>query len=74
VLDLDTKYAASSRNEARKKYRGQGQGMSQLVVNLPMIKVTVRKEYLHNLKDGHGEFVEGVWVYGKVDTWTCSLF
>ena len=39
--------------------------MSQLVVNLPMIKVWVRKEYLRDLKDGHGEFVEGIWVTAK---------
>ncbi len=30
-----------------------------------MIKVWVRKEYLRDLKDGHGEFVEGVWVAAK---------
>ena len=39
--------------------------MSQLVVNLPMIKVWVRKEYLRDLKDGYGEFVEGIWVAAK---------
>ena len=39
--------------------------MSQLVVNLPAQKVWVRKEYLRDLKDGHGEFVEGVWVSAK---------
>ena len=39
--------------------------MSQLVINLPAIKVWVRKEYLRDLKDGYGEFVEGVWVSVK---------
>ena len=39
--------------------------MSHLLVNLPSEKVWVRKEYLRDLKDGHGEFVEGVWVSVK---------
>jgi hypothetical protein len=39
--------------------------MSQLIVNLPPQKVWVRKEYLRDLQDGHGEFVEGVWVTAK---------
>ena len=39
--------------------------MSHLVVNLPTRKVWVRKEYLRDLQDGHGEFVEGVWVAAK---------
>ena len=39
--------------------------MSQLVVNLPSQKVWVRKEYLRDLQDGYGEFVEGVWVSAK---------
>ena len=39
--------------------------MSQLLVNLPAYKVWVRKEYLRDLQDGHGEFVEGVWVSAK---------
>jgi hypothetical protein len=39
--------------------------MSQLICNLPSQKVWVRKEYLRDLKDGHGEFVEGVWVSAK---------
>ena len=34
--------------------------MSQLIINLPSQKVWVRKEYLRDLKDGFGEFVEGV--------------
>jgi hypothetical protein len=39
--------------------------MSELICNLPAEKVWVRKEYLRNLKDGHGEFVEGVWITVK---------
>jgi len=39
--------------------------MSCLITNLPATKVWVRKEYLHDLKDGYGEFVEGVWVSAK---------
>ena len=37
----------------------------QLVINLPSEKVWVRKEYLRDHVDGHGEFVEGVWVSAK---------
>ena len=36
-----------------------------LICNLPDEKVYVRKEYLRDLQDGHGEFVEGVWVSAK---------
>ena len=39
--------------------------MSQLITNIPAKKVWVRKEYLRDLQDGHGEFVEGVWVSAK---------
>jgi hypothetical protein len=39
--------------------------VSELIVNLPAQKVWVRKEYLRDLQDGHGEFVEGVWVSAK---------
>ncbi len=39
--------------------------MSELICNIPAEKVWVRKEYLRNLKDGHGEFVEGVWITVK---------
>ena len=39
--------------------------MSTLVVNLPSIDVWVRKEYLRDGEDGHGEFVKGVWVTAK---------
>ena len=36
-----------------------------LFCNLPAEKVWVRKEYLRDHQDGHGEFVEGVWVSAK---------
>ncbi len=39
--------------------------MSQLIVNLPPQKVWVRKEYLRDLQDGYGEFVEGVLITAK---------
>jgi hypothetical protein len=39
--------------------------MSQLIVNLPPQKVWIRKEYLRDHQDGHGEFEEGVWVTAK---------
>ena len=39
--------------------------MSTLIVNIPPKQVWVRKEYLRDLKDGHGEFVDGVWVTAK---------
>tara|TARA_S200002703_G_scaffold38048_1_gene33320 strand:+ start:952 stop:1254 length:303 start_codon:yes stop_codon:yes gene_type:complete len=39
--------------------------MSTLICNLPSIDVWVRREYLRDLQDGHGEFVKGVWVTAK---------
>jgi len=39
--------------------------MSALIANLPSQKVWVRKEYLRDLCDGFGEYVEGVWVSVK---------
>jgi hypothetical protein len=39
--------------------------LSQLICNLPAIHVWVRKEYLRDHEDGHGEFVKGVWVSCK---------
>ena len=39
--------------------------MSTLICNLPAIHVWVRKEYLRDHKDGHGEFVKGVWGSAK---------
>lgn len=39
--------------------------MSTLLCNLPNNKVYVRKEYLMDHQEGHGEFVEGHWVTCK---------
>ena len=39
--------------------------MPELICNLPAEKVWVRREYLRDLQDGHGEFVEGVWITAK---------
>ena len=39
--------------------------MSQLICNLPAIHVWVRKEFLRDHEDGHGEFVKGVWISCK---------
>lgn len=39
--------------------------MTTLICNLPQVHVWVRKEYLRDLQDGHGEFVRGVWVAAK---------
>ena len=39
--------------------------MSHLICNIPNQKVWVRREYLRDLQDGHGEFVEGHWVSAK---------
>lgn len=39
--------------------------MATLICNLPQVHVWVRKEYLRDLQDGHGEFVRGVWVAAK---------
>lgn len=36
--------------------------MSFLVHNLPSVHVMVRKEYLYDHKEGHGEFTPGIWV------------
>ena len=46
--------------------------MSELICNLPAQQVWVRKEYLRDLKDGHGEFVKGVWVTAK--SMACLLY
>jgi hypothetical protein len=35
--------------------------MSFLIANVPPHKCYVRKEYLYDLKKGHGEFTEAVW-------------
>ena len=61
-----SKYSATSRNSARKRYRGQGrQLMSSLICNLPAVELWVRKEYLTDHQSGHGEFVKGIWVSAK---------
>ena len=39
--------------------------MPELICNLPAEKAWVRREYLRDLQDGHGEFVEGVWITAK---------
>ena len=39
--------------------------MAELICNLPSKDVWVRKEYLRDHQDGHGEFVAGVWVSAK---------
>ena len=36
-----------------------------MITNLPYYKVWVRKEYLRDHIDGHGEFVSGVWICAK---------
>ena len=48
--------------------------MPELVVNLPAVKVWVRREYLRDHQDGHGEFVEGVWVSVKSITGRAFYF
>lgn len=48
--------------------------MSTLIANMPAKKVWVRKEYLRDLNDGHGEFVEGIWVSVKSLVGRCFYF
>ena len=36
-----------------------------MICNLPSQKIWVRKEYLRDHEDGHGEYVSGVWVSCK---------
>jgi hypothetical protein len=36
--------------------------MPSLIVNVPAVNVWVRKEYLRDHIDGHGEFVKGIWI------------
>ena len=43
------------------------------IVNLPPKKVWVRKEYLRDLRDGHGEYVLGYWVSLK-SLWGRSFY
>ena len=39
--------------------------MAFLVHNLPPVHVYVRKEYLYDLKKGHGEYTPGIWISVK---------
>ena len=39
--------------------------MSTLICNLPAVQVWVRREYLRDHVDGHGEYVPGVWLSAK---------
>ena len=39
--------------------------MTTLVANVPPVKVWVRREYLRDLRDGHGEYTPGYWVTCK---------
>ena len=39
--------------------------MAELLCNLPAQKVWVRKEYLRDHQDGHGEYVAGIWASCK---------
>lgn len=39
--------------------------MSDLICNLPSNKVYVRREFLLDGQEGHGEFVEGIWITAK---------
>jgi len=39
--------------------------LANLICNLPAVQVWVRREYLRDHEDGHGEFVKGVWVSAK---------
>jgi hypothetical protein len=46
--------------------------VTTLVANVPPVKVWVRREYLRDLRDGHGEYTPGYWVTCKSLTWSCS--
>ena len=48
--------------------------MSSLITNVPPVKVWVRKEYLRDLRDGHGEYVLGYWVSVKSLPGRCFYF
>ena len=39
--------------------------MSTLICNLPSVQVWVRREYLRDHVDGHGEYVPGIWLTAK---------
>jgi hypothetical protein len=44
------------------------------IINLPPKKVWIRKEYLRDLRDGHGEYVKGWWVSLKSIWGRCFYF
>ena len=44
------------------------------IINLPPKKVWIRKEYLRDLRDGHGEYVKGWWVSLKSIWGKCFYF
>lgn len=44
------------------------------IINLPPRKVWIRKEYLRDLRDGHGEYVLGWWVSLKSIWGRCFYF
>ena len=48
--------------------------MATLITNAPPQKVWVRKEYLRDMRDGHGEFVLGYWVSIKSLPGRCFYF
>ena len=48
--------------------------MSFLVANLPLEPVWVRKEFLYNQKQGHGEFMRGYWISVKAQKHRALLF
>ena len=48
--------------------------MATLITNVPPVKVWVRKEYLRDLRDGHGEYVLGYWVSVKSLPGRCFYF
>jgi hypothetical protein len=44
------------------------------IINLPPKKVWIKKEYLRDLRDGHGEYVKGWWVSLKSIWGRCFYF
>jgi hypothetical protein len=48
--------------------------MATLINNLPPQKVWVRKEYLRDLRNGHGDYVLGYWVSVKSLPGRCFYF
>lgn len=48
--------------------------MATLIDNLPPQKVWVRKEYLRDLRNGHGDYVLGYWVSVKSLPGRCFYF